>query len=141
MIINENFIFMKYLGIDYGEKRIGIAVSDDGGTMAFPKYVEVAVGSERFNVVARNLKKIIDEGKIGAIIVGLPLGFSMQETESTKKARNFGEFLKKELNIEVIFQNEVLSTMEVEKSGAAPENMVDASSAALILQSFLDNKK
>lgn len=132
---------MKYLGIDYGEKRIGVAVSDDGGKIAFPKYIEVAAGPERFKIVARNLKKIIDEQKILAIVVGLPLGFSMQETESTKKARNFGEFLKKELNIEVIFQNEVLSTVEVEKSGAARADMVDASSAALILQSFLDNKK
>ena|SRR3989338_1217567 len=132
---------MKYIGIDYGEKRVGVAVSDDGGKMAFPRHVETAVGPERFSIVAKNLKKIIDEEKVGSIIVGLPLGFSMQETESTRRARSFGEFLKKELSVEVIFQNEVLSTMEVEKSGAAPENMVDASSAALILQSFLDNKK
>ena len=131
---------MKYIGIDYGERRIGVAVSDDGGTLAFPKYVEVASGPERFWVVARNLKKIIENEKIGAVVVGLPLGFSMQETESTKKAKKFGDFLKKELKVEVIFQNEVLSTVEVEKSGAAHEDMVDASSAALILQSFLDNK-
>ena len=129
---------MKYLGIDYGEKRIGIAVSDEGAKFAFPKYVDVSVGLERWKIVARNLKKIIDEENIGGVVVGLPLGFSMQETESTKKARSFGEFLQKELNIEVIFQNEVLSTMEVEKSGAVREGMVDASSAALILQSFLD---
>src|SRR3989344_263761 len=123
---------MKYIGIDYGERRIGGAVSDDGGTLAFPKYVEVASGPERFWVVARNLKKIIENEKIGAVVVGLPLGFSMQETESTKKAKKFGDFLKKELKVEVIFQNEVLSTVEVEKSGAAHEDMVDASSAALI---------
>ncbi|MEK7503024.1 MAG: Holliday junction resolvase RuvX [Patescibacteria group bacterium] len=132
---------MKYLGIDYGEKRIGVALSDEGAKLAFPKYVEVAGGPERWNVVARNLKKIVDAEQVAAVVVGLPLGFSMQETESTKKARNFGEFLRKELSIEIIFQNEVLSTAEVEKSGAAREGMVDASSAALILQSFLDNKK
>lgn len=129
---------MKYLGIDYGEKRIGVAVSDGDGKIAFPKYVEVASGPERFMIVARNLKKIIDAEQIDVIIVGLPLGFSMQETEMTKKAKEFGEFLKKELNIEIIFQNEVLSTAEVEKSGGAREGMIDASSAALILQSFLD---
>lgn len=128
---------MKYLGIDYGEKKIGLSVSDENGEMAFPKKVEV--GSWKF--VVRNLKKIIDDEKIGAIVLGLPLGFSMQETESTKKAREFGAFLKKELSIEVFFQNEVLSTKEVKKSGSAREGMVDASSAALILQSFLDNKK
>lgn len=132
---------MKYLGIDYGEKRIGVAVSDNEEKFAFPKYVEVASGPERFMVAARNLKKIVDTEQIGAIVVGLPLGFSMQETQSTKKALEFGKFLKKELNIEVIFQNEVLSTAEVEKSGAAREDMIDASSAALILQSFLDSSR
>lgn len=132
---------MKYFGIDYGEKRVGVAVSDGDGKIAFPKYVEAAQGPERFKIIARNLKKIIEEEKIGAVVVGLPLGFSMQETESTKKARNFGEFLKNELKIEVIFQNEVLSTAEVEKSEGSTKEMVDAASAALILQSFLDNKK
>lgn len=132
---------MKYLGIDYGEKRIGVAVSDDDGKLAFPKYVEIVVGPERFKVIARNLKKIIGEENVGSVVVGLPLGFSMQETESTKKAREFGEFLKKELNVEVFFQNEVLSTVEVEKSGGAREGMIDASSAALILQSFLDSPR
>lgn len=132
---------MKYLGIDYGEKRIGVAVSDDDCKFAFPKYVEVTKGPERLRVLARNLKKIIEQENIGAVVVGLPLGFSMQETESTKKARNFGEFLKNELNVEVFFQNEVLSTKEIEKSGGSTEGMIDASSAALILQSFLDSPR
>ena len=131
---------MKYLGLDYGERRIGVAVSDGDGKMAFPKYVEVAGGPERWRVVARNLKKIIEEENIGGVVLGLPLGFSMQETEMTKKVRDFGEFLKKELNIELFFQNEVLTSKEVEKSGVAREGMLDASSAALILQSFLDAK-
>ena len=131
---------MKYLGLDYGEKRIGVAVSDDEGMLAFPKYVEVAFGPERWKVVARNFKKIIDEENIGGVIVGLPLGFSMQETEMTKKVREFAEFLKKELNVEIFFQNEVLTSKEVEKSGVVREDMLDASSAALILQSFLDAK-
>ena len=128
---------MKYLGLDYGEKRIGVAVSDDDGNLAFPKSVEV--GS--WKLVVENLKKIIKEEKIGAIVLGLPLGFSMQETESTKKAQEFGKFLKKELSVEVFFQNEVLTSKEVEKSGLSKKTMTDASSAALILQSFLDSKK
>lgn len=128
---------MKYIGIDYGEKRIGVAVSDESEKFAFA----FDVIENKSPKVFKFFKNLIAERGVGAIVLGLPLGFSMQETESTKKARNFGEFLKKELNIEVIFQNEVLSTAEVEKSGSAREGMVDASSAALILQSFLDNKK
>lgn len=134
---------MKYIGIDYGEKRIGVAVSDESEKMAFAFDVieNPSISLKASNKVSQYLKNLVAERGVGAIVLGLPLGFSMQETESTKKAREFGEFLKKELNIEIIFQNEVLSTAEVEKSGAAREGMVDASSAALILQSFLDNKK
>lgn len=127
---------MKLLGIDYGEKRIGVAVSNDCGKMAFP----VGVIENKSQKVLNYLKNLVDERKIDAIVIGLPLGFSMQETQSTKKARGFGKFLKKELNIDVFFQNEVLSTKEVEKSGSAKKEMVDASSAALILQSFLEHK-
>lgn len=127
---------MKCLGIDYGEKRIGVAVSDESGKLAFA----FDVIENKSNKILEFLKNLIAERKIGVIVVGLPLGFSMQETESTKKVREFGEFLKKELNIEVIFQNEVLSTKEVEKSNSARWDMIDASSAALILQSFLDRK-
>lgn len=128
---------MKYLGLDYGERRIGVAVSDDGGTMAFA----LRVIENKSKKVLEYLKNFIVERGIGAIVLGLPLGFSMQGTNSTKKAREFGEFLKKELNCIVIFQNEVLSTKEVEKTGSSPAHKIDASSAALILQSFLDNKK
>ena len=131
---------MKYLGIDYGEKRIGVAISDDDGKLAFPRKVEAIHKQADWEFIVTNLKKIVKDEKVGAIVVGLPLGFSMQETESTKKARRFGEFLKKELKLEVFFQNEVLTSKEVEKSGSAKKNMIDASSAALILQSFLDLK-
>lgn len=128
---------MKYLGIDYGEKRIGVAVSDDGATMAFPFSVILNQSKKILNY----LKNLIAERGIGAIVLGLPLGFSMQETESTKKVLNFGEFLKKGLGVEIIFQNEVLTSKMVEKTGSAKEGKADASSAALILQSFLDSPR
>ncbi len=126
---------MKYLGIDYGEKRIGVAISDDFGKMAFAFCV-----TENSNKFLEYLKNLIKEREINTIVLGLPLGFSMQETEMTKQVKSFGKFLQKELDIEIIFQNEILSTKEVEKSGSASKNMTDASSAALILQSFLDFK-
>ncbi len=125
----------RYLGIDYGEKRIGIALSDEENNFAFPKEV-IAVKNEA-QVIA-DVAAIVAQGKVDTIIVGLPLGFSMQETGSTKKARDFGEFLKQKLGIEVIFENEVLTTKKAEKSGGVSKEMIDAASAAVLLQSFLD---
>ena len=128
---------MKYLGIDYGEKRIGVAVSDDDGKFAFA----FDVVENKNAKILEYLKNLIVERQIGIVVLGLPLGFSMQETKSTKRVRNFGYFLKKELGVEIIFQNEVLSSKEVEKAGSAKKGMIDASSAALILQSFLDSRE
>ena len=127
---------MKYLGIDYGDKHIGIAISDEDGKFAFPKVVL----DNDLKKVINFIEKTIKDEKIGGIVLGLPLNFSMGETLQTKKAKNFGEILKTNLNCEVIFQNEILSTKEIQKSGASTKKMIDASSAALILQSFLDNK-
>ncbi len=127
----------KYLGIDYGDKRIGVAISDEDGNFAFPR----GVVKNDVGVVREYFSKILTEEKIMVIILGLPLNFSMKDTEQTKKVREFGEWLKKEFGAEVILENEILSTKEAEKGGGVSKNMIDASSAALILQGFLDRNK
>ena len=128
---------MKYLGMDYGDKHIGIAISDEDGKFAFPRVVL----DNNLDKVLFFLKEFIETEKVGEIILGLPLNFSMGETKQTKKVREFAEILKNNLDIEVAFQNEILSTKEVQKGGGASSKMIDASSAALILQSFLDNRR
>lgn len=131
---------LRYLGIDYGDKRIGIAISDEEGRFAFPKMVVRNGWLE----VREQLSKLVRDNKIEAIVVGLPQNFKGIDTQQTQKVRVFAERLHKELGVEVIFENELLTTKEVKhyppQSGAAPRHMVDASSAALILQSFLDKK-
>ncbi len=128
---------MRYLGIDYGDKHIGIAVSDEDGKFAFPRIVLENNPAKVLNF----LKKIILAERVGTIVLGLPRNFSSEETKQTQKVRDFFGFLKKELVIEILFQNEILSTKEAHKSGGSTKKMIDASSAALILQSFLDNKR
>ena len=130
-------MFMKYLGIDYGEKRVGVAFSDEGGSFAFPN--EVIEEKNETRVFAR-LKEIIADREIATVVIGLPLNFNFQETPQTKIVKKFGELLKDELGVSVVFENEILTTKEAEKSGATQKKMIDASSAALILQSFLDRR-
>ncbi len=125
----------KYLGIDYGDTRIGVAVSDDGGTFAFPKNVIDA----RVHAIVE-LKKTIEKEKIETVVIGLPQNFDGKDTEQTKKVRAFAEAIKKECTVNIVFQNEILTSAQVDKSGGSTTAMHDASAAALILQSFLDNR-
>lgn len=127
---------MRSLGIDYGEKRIGVAISDEEGNFAFPYSVVL----HDKNALKR-IRGIIEKEGVAEIGVGLPQNFSRQDTEATKRVRVFAEELKGAVGIPVIFVDETLSTAEVIKSGAASHEMRDASSAALILQTHLNRKR
>lgn len=120
---------MRYLGIDYGEKRIGLALSDPEGKVAIPYSV---VGF--FGGVVSAVKK----ENIGKIVVGLPIGFSGKDTDQTKIIRKFAEALEKKVKLPVELENEVLSTKIA--SQFSSKDKIDASAAAIILQSYLDKQ-
>lgn len=123
---------MKYLAIDYGTKRVGIATSDDGGTMAFP--LRVLLNSRS---LAANIAKICRDEKIGTIVVGDSLNFHNKPNAIMKEIRPFAEALGRATGLPVVFMNEVLSSREaMHIQGDNAEN--DASAAAIVLQSYLD---
>lgn len=120
---------MRYLGIDYGEKRIGLALSDEGGKIAMPYGVV-----NYFNKILSILKK----EKVGKIVIGLPVGFSGQESAQTLETKKFAEALGKKVKLPIELENEVLSTKIASRFSA--KDKIDASSAAVILQSYLDKQ-
>jgi putative Holliday junction resolvase len=127
---------MKVLGIDYGEKYIGVAVGDTESRIAMPKTVIFSSSKEK---VRDLIAALIDETGAERIIVGLPLSFKMQETSLSKKARAFGHMLRRELGIALDFENEVLSSLEAERLNKdLPKRRRHAVAASLILQSWLD---
>ncbi len=123
---------MRYLGIDYGSKRTGIAVSDEEGRIAFPQETLEAQ-------VRQKIKKIVKEKSIGYIVVGLPRMPDGRETEETSEVRAFVLSLKKAVDLPVTFEDELLTTRIVASEGMQ-KNRKDESAAALILQSYLDKK-
>ena len=125
---------MRYLGIDYGEKRIGLAVSDPDGKIAFPKKIIFNHGRRK---VLKELNLLLHEEKISKIIVGLPLYLDGSESGESRQVRAFAEELKKEVHLPVEFENEMLTTHIVEMAGV-PREHTDQAAAALILQSYLD---
>lgn len=126
---------MRYLGIDYGDKKIGLAVSDVGGRIAFPKKTVFNSGDER---IIEQIKSFIEEEDVSMVIVGLPLALSGKETEQTKKVLSFADELKKNIVLPIDFENEMLTTRLVEKSGGVKKEHIDEAAAAVILQSYLD---
>jgi len=132
---------MRYLAIDLGQKRTGLAVCDEGETIACP----LAVLQGRS--IVGPILEIIEKEQIDAVVLGLPLNMDGTEGAQAKLVRGFGEQIGLEINLPIYFQDERLSSFEAEKklSGHGlthkkKKRRLDAIAAAAILQSFLDTK-
>ena len=126
---------MKYLGIDFGLKRVGITLSDDGGTMAFPKCV---LNNDK-NLMIK-IKKICDEEKVEKIIIGDSKDSNMKDNPVMKEIRRFTDAILKEIKLPIDFQLEFMTSQQAILI-QGENDMIDASAAAIILQSYLDKKK
>ncbi len=124
---------MKYLGLDYGTKRIGIAISDDNGEFAFPK----GIVSPR-DAVAEIVALCEKEG-IGAIVIGKSVASNGMDNDIVPATEKFKETLSKAIQLPMFFQQESFSTVEAHRYQTAAGNR-DDSAAAIILQRFLDTK-
>ena len=130
------------LGIDYGDTRIGIALSDPMQIITKP-YVTLKNDKEFID----ELKKIINEKEVKTIVVGYPVGMKGQITKQTEKVEVFITQLKSTLELEVIAIDERLSSVSAEnilkqqgfKTGHN-KSMIDDTSAAIILQEYIDSK-
>jgi len=135
---------MRYLAIDYGTKRTGLAICDLSETIVSP----LTVIEGRRNLIGEILK-IITEENIEAIVFGLPLNMDGTIGPQAKKTEQFAEELKKKLaGVPIFFQDERLSSFVAEEKLAPAEftrkkktKRLDAVAAAQILETFLERKK
>ncbi len=126
---------MRTLGIDYGDKRVGVAVSDEDGKFAFPLVVLKNTKSLLFEI-----SEIIKDKEVGLVVVGESLNYAGEPNLIMKDIDRFVEELKEETALEVIYEPEFLTSVQAEKI-QGKNQMLDASAAALILQSYLDREK
>jgi putative holliday junction resolvase len=124
---------MKYLGIDYGTKNVGIATSDDSGSLAFAKIV-----LQNSKQLLDDILKICEEEKIRVIIMGDSSDFSGQPNKIMKDILNFKKDLERN-DLKVYLEPEFLTSAEAERIQGKSDK-IDASAAALILKSYLDKK-
>lgn len=134
---------MRYLAIDYGMKRTGLAVCDAGEMIASP----LAVLHGRKNLLQK-IGQIVAAEDIGAVVLGLPLNMDGSEGPQAKQVLAFAEQLKRHIRIPIHFQDERLSSFGAEEKlreiglgRAGKQARLDALAAAEILQTFLDREK
>lgn len=135
---------MRTLGLDYGERRVGVAVSDPTGRIATP--LETVDRRARGGVLLR-IAAIVDEYEIGQIVVGLPLQMDGSVGEQAERARAFGSQVGERTGIPVAFIDERLTSVEATRvlavAGAKPgrnRDRVDRVAASLLLSAFLDRR-
>jgi len=132
--------YMRYLGIDYGSKKVGLALSDEAGVMGFP------------HAIWANAPRLVDElcaliakENIGAVVIGESRTLAGGENAIAKDARALGSLITEHTGTPVFYESEVFTSAEARrapakemKSRAAKSRAdVDASAAALILTSYL----
>jgi putative holliday junction resolvase len=125
---------MKFLGIDYGKKRIGLALSDDGGGFAFPKEI-----IENDEGVMEKIAKILQNEGVMGIVIGESLDFEGGDNKIMAEIKEFIEKLEERFKMKVHKEKEFFTTVEARRYGEEGEK-ADARAAALILQRFLDRR-
>lgn len=145
-MVNFNLTSQKILGIDYGRRRIGLALADLESKIAFPEKV---IENKGVKFVIANLKDLCHREIIVKIIVGMPYSLKSSLNQKLKDASDwqkevnrFAETLKKNFEIPVILEDERLSTKIIRSYKKSLNTKIkmpeDAISAAFILQSYLD---
>ena len=132
----------RILGIDYGTRRVGAALSDPGRSMAFPAELYVLRGPE---IDARHYRELVREDEVERIVVGLPLHTSGREGQLAALARSFGDWLAGVTGLPVFYFDERYTTVEAEQrlidAGLKRQKrkaLRDQLAAQIMLQSYLD---
>jgi putative Holliday junction resolvase len=125
---------MRHLGIDYGEKHIGIAVSNEDGTMAFP-HATLSNGPELLGKIA----EIVEQKEVKKIVIGESKNFQGKDNSIMERARAFASALEDKVSLPVHFEPEFMTSVEARHIQGGGEK-THASAASLILKSYFDRK-
>ena len=133
---------MRYLAIDYGDKRTGLAICDHAETIASP--LAVIQGQKD---LLKKIADVVETENVEAIVLGLPLNMDDSQGPQARLIFKFADQLKEHLNIPIHFQDERLSTFSAEDKLAPAQftrgkkrKRLDAIAAAEILEAFLEQK-
>ena len=129
---------MRYLGIDFGTKKVGLALSDETGRMGFP-HASIPNDGRLIDYV----RDLVKHKSVNTVVIGDSRDFSGKENSVNAKAKAFADLLERTADVSVEWEPETMTTQEARRD---PEGVytgshaaVDASAAALILTSYLSH--
>lgn len=135
---------MRLLGLDIGEKRVGVAISDPAGRVATPLAVVDSTAAQRDGA---ELARIVAEYEVGLVVVGLPLTLEGEPGPQARRVRTLAQRMTRHLEVPVDFVDERLSSAEAKRrmreSGVSERAMrgsVDMVAASLLLQAYIDER-
>lgn len=137
----------RILAIDYGERRIGIAISDPSATIAQPLATLVRRAGKRPPIAA--IMEIVSNNEVTGIVVGLPLALDGSDTDWTREVRAFAEKLGQRSGVSVDMLDERLTSVQaaravrelgLKKSQREQKERVDSAAALILLQNYLNQK-
>ncbi len=135
------------MGVDYGKRRIGLAMSDPTGTLATP--IDTLVRRKGKRPPLKRMAEIARERAVDMLVVGLPLDLQGNENDWCAEVRQVGDALAGRLDVPVAYVDERFSSVQAEqairsiglkKRAREDKARVDAAAAAVILQSWLDRE-
>jgi putative holliday junction resolvase len=142
---------VRVLGIDYGARRIGLALSDATATLASPwRLIERPSSSQdTLTLLLREIRQLIDsDDGLGAVVMGWPRRLDGSPSHQTGDVESLARALEQRLEIPVILQDERLSSHEADARLATRERdwrrrkkKLDAAAAAIVLQDYLDEQR
>lgn len=126
---------MRHLGIDFGSKRVGLALSDDGGNMAFPSAV-----LKNDESLLKTIVEIIEKESVGAVVIGHSKNLQGDDNKIQSAIEDFMTSLTLEIPVPIHLEPEYFSTQEAIRFQGRTEQ-TDAAAAAVILNSYLSRQK
>lgn len=125
---------MKYLGIDYGESKVGLSIGDDESRLALPYKIIKNTGWDK---LFSDLNDVIRNENISVIVVGLPLNVKAEASQQTEHTKKFFERLKElQSDLTIEFHDERFSSQEAQR--LRPGQQDDDIASMLMLQNYLD---
>ena len=139
---------MRIMGLDYGSKTVGVAISDELMITAQPVITIERKSENKLRKTLAKIEELIKEYEVSFVVLGYPKNMDNSEGERVTATKEFKEHLERRTGLEVILQDERMSTVESERilmeAGVRREHRkeyVDKMAAAVILQSYLDSRK
>ena len=136
----------RLMGLDFGSKTVGVALSDLTGLIASPLEIIEREREDKLRKTYARIEELIEEYKVTKIVLGLPLNMDSSEGERVKKTQEFKEALERRTGLEIVFWDERLSTVEAHDimteagvKGIDRKRYVDKIAASIILQGYMDS--